>query len=324
MDRDILYLSRRDVEQVNLPMTSILEAVESVFREKGLGRVEMPPKIGVHPTPVAFLHAMPGLVASAKAVGVKWVSNFGDNPSRGLPTISGLLILNDPDHGFPISVMDCTWITAKRTGAASAIAARHLARRDAEGLAILGCGVQGRSHLEAMLAAFPRLRHIAAYDQRPEALERFVEHARSVHGVEVRRAGTCEVAVRDADIVVTATEILKQPRAVIRAEWIKPGAFCMPIDFDAQFTPEAMRAMDLLYTDDLAQMEHYRTMGYFRDTPTVHGDLGDVVVGRKPSRQHATQRTMAIHLGLAIEDMVTAVQVYDRAQRLGLGTRLSL
>jgi ornithine cyclodeaminase/alanine dehydrogenase len=324
VNSSVLYLSRRDVEEVNVPMTSVLEAVEEVLREKALGRIEMPPKIGIHPTPTAFLHAMPAWVASARAVGMKWVSNFGDNPTRGRPTISGLLILNDPEHGFPIAVMDCTWITAKRTGAASAVAARYLARPDAESLTIIGCGVQGRSHLEAMLTALPRLKNISAYDQRPEALERYVEEARGVLGVDVRRAASCEVAVRDADIIVSATEILKRPRPVIRAEWIKPGAFCMPIDFDSQFTPEAIRTMDLLYTDDIEQMEHYRTMGYFRETPRVHGDLGDVVVGRKPSRQDPTQRTMAIHLGLAIEDMVTAVQVYERAQGLGLGTRLPL
>lgn len=320
----VLYLSRRDVEHVNLPMPAILEVVEGVFRDKGLGSVEMPPKIGVHPTPDAFLHAMPAWVASARAVGIKWVSNFGENPKRGLPTISGLLILNDADHGFPVAVMDCTWITAKRTGAASAVAAKYLARRDAESLAILGCGVQGRSHLEAMLVAFPGLRTFTAYDQRPEALDRFADEARALFGTEVRRCGTCEAAVRNADIVVSATEILKRPRPVIRPEWIKPGAFCMPIDFDAQFTPDAIRTMDLLYTDDVAQMEHYRAMGYFRETPRAHGDLGDVVVGRKPSRENTTQRTMAMHLGLAIEDMVTAVQVYERARSLGVGTRLPL
>jgi ornithine cyclodeaminase/alanine dehydrogenase-like protein (mu-crystallin family) len=175
-----------------------------------------------------------------------------------------------------------------------------------------------------MLVALPGLRHIVAYDQRLEALERYVDEARTVLGVAVRPAPSCEVAVRDADIIVSATEILKRPRPVIRAEWIKPGTFCMPIDFDSQFTPEAIRTMDILYTDDIAQMEHYRTMGYFQETPRVHGDLGDVVVGRKPSRQDPTQRIMAMHLGLAIEDMVTAVRVYERAQRLGLGTRLLL
>ncbi len=161
----MLYLSRGDVQRVNLPMTVILDAVEGVFREKGLGQVEMPPKIGVHPTNAAFLHAMPGLVPSAGAVGMKWVSNFGENPSRGLSTISGLLVLNDPETGFPIAVMDCTWITAQRTGAASAVAAKYLAKQDAECLTIIGCGVQGRSHLEAMLAAFPGLE--AGYRLRP-------------------------------------------------------------------------------------------------------------------------------------------------------------
>jgi ornithine cyclodeaminase/alanine dehydrogenase-like protein (mu-crystallin family) len=321
----VLYLSRRDVEQVHLPMSAILEAVEGVFREKGLGKVEMPPKIGIHPTQASFLHAMPALVASEGAVGIKWVSNFGENSLRGLPTISGLLILNDPDTGFPTAIMDCTWITAKRTGAASAVAAKYLARRDAECLAIIGCGVQGRSHVEAMLAAFPGLRQITAYDLRPDAVERYVADVAGVHSARVRGVPTCEAAVRDADIIVSATEILRQPAPIIRPEWIKPGAFCMPIDFDAQFTPEAIHAMDLVYTDDVPQMDHYRAMGYFRSsTPPVQGDLADVVVGRKPARQDPTQRTMAMHLGLAIEDMVTAILVYARAKDLGLGTRLPL
>jgi len=320
----MLYLSRGDVERVSLPMTVILDAVERVFREKGLGKVEMPPKIGVHPTQAAFLHAMPGLVPSAGAVGMKWVSNFGENPSRGLSTISGLLVLNDPETGFPLAVMDCTWITAQRTGAASAVAAKYLARQDAECLTIIGCGVQGRSHLEAMLAAFPGLRQVTAYDRRTDALDRYIAEAQTAHHVQVCRAPTCETAVRDADIIVSATEILREPTPVIRAEWIKPGAFCMPIDFDAQFTPEAIHAMDLLYTDDVAQMEHYRTMGYFHTSPPVHGDLGEVVAGTKPARRSSTQRTMAIHLGLAIEDMVTAIHVYERATSLGLGARLPL
>jgi len=114
--------------------------------------------------------------------------------------------------------------------------------------------------------------------------------------------------VREADIIVTATEIRKHPAPSIRPEWIKPGAFCMPVDFDAQFTPEAIRAMDLFYTDDAAQMEFYRSAGYFQATPKVQGDLGEVVAARKPGRGGSTQRTMAMHLGLAIEDVVTAVR----------------
>jgi ornithine cyclodeaminase/alanine dehydrogenase len=324
MARELLYLSRTDIERINLPMAEIISAVEEVIREKGEGRVEMPPKIGVHPAPDDFLHAMPALVASERTAGIKWVGNFLRNSSRGMPTISGLLILNDSETGLPVAIMDCTWITAKRTGAASAVAAKYLARSDAKILAVVGCGVQGRSHVAAMLAQFPGIIRVEAYDRRPENLQRFQEEMQVSHGVRVVAAPSCEDAVRHGDIIVTASEILKQPRPVIRPEWIRPGAFCMPVDFDSLFTPKAIRAMDLFYTDDEAQMAYYRTMGYFAMTPRAQGDLGEVVTGKKPGRTDPEQRTMAMHLGLAIEDLVTAVRIHAQAVALGMGARLPL
>jgi ornithine cyclodeaminase/alanine dehydrogenase len=319
-----LYLSRADVEKVGLPMPEIIAAVEAVFREKGEGRVEMPAKIGIHPAPDDFLHAMPAYVASPRTAGIKWVGNFLKNPVRGLPTISGLLVLNDPESGLPIAVMDCTWITAKRTGAASAVAAKYLARGEAEVLAVIGCGVQGRSHTEAMLVQFPRIRRVVAFDNTTANLTRYRQEMQALHRVSVVSASGTESAVREADIIVTATEIRKHPAPSIRPDWIKPGAFCMPVDFDSQFTPEAIRAMDLFYTDDMAQMEFYRSAGYFQTTPKVQGDLGEVVSGGKPGRERSTQRTMAMHLGLAIEDVVTAIRIYDRAVAQGIGLRLPL
>ncbi|MBI4737513.1 MAG: ornithine cyclodeaminase family protein [candidate division NC10 bacterium] len=324
MGSEVLYLSRADVEKVGLPMAEVITAVEAVFREKGEGRVEMPSKIGIHPAPDDFLHAMPAYVASPRAAGIKWVGNFLQNRARGLPTISGLVLLNDPDTGLPMAIMDCTWITAKRTGAASAVAGKYLANRDAASLTIIGCGVQGRSHLEAMLVQFPNVRLVNAYDRVRANSERFVREMQAIHRVHLVAAAGYEAAVRDADILVTAAEILKHPTPVIRPEWIKPGAFCMAVDFDSQFTPEATGAMDLVYTDDVAQMEYYRTQGYFRATPAVQGDLGEVVAGRKPGRTKPEQRTMAMHLGLAIEDVVTAVRIYERAVGQGNGTRLLL
>ncbi len=324
MAPELLYLSRADVEKVGLPMPEIIAAVEAVFREKGRGRVEMPAKIGIHPAPDDFLHAMPAYVASPRTAGIKWVGNFLKNPARGLPTISGLLVLNDPESGLPIAVMDCTWITAKRTGAASAVAAKYLARGEAEVLAVIGCGVQGRSHTEAMLVQFPRIRRVVAFDNTTANLTRYRQEMQTLHRVSVVSASGTESAVREADIIVTATEIRKHPAPSIRPDWIKPGAFCMPVDFDSQFTPEAIRGMDLFYTDDMAQMEFYRSAGYFQTTPKVQGDLGEVVSGRRPGRERSTQRTMAMHLGLAIEDVVTAIRIYDRAVAQGIGLRLPL
>ena len=115
----LLYLSRADVEALALPMKRVIDAVESAFREKGEGTVEMPPKPGIHPSRDAFIHAMPALLKEMGAGGLKWVSGFPENKDRGLPYIAGLFVLNDMRTGFPLAVMDCTWITGARTGAAS-------------------------------------------------------------------------------------------------------------------------------------------------------------------------------------------------------------
>jgi len=112
-------------------MRAIIDALDRMFREKGQGKVEMPPKPGIHTRPDAFIHAMPAYIPSVKAAGMKWVSGYPENPKKGLPYISGLLILNDPETGIPTSVMDCTWITAMRTGAATAISAKYLAGKRA-------------------------------------------------------------------------------------------------------------------------------------------------------------------------------------------------
>src|SRR5512140_1055963 len=115
----ILYLSQADVAAVSLDMPTIIEKLELAFKEKGEGRVEMPPKPGIHTQPDAFIHAMPAYIPAFQSAGIKWVSGYPANFKRGLPYISGLLILNDAENGLPYAVMDCTWITAYRTGAAS-------------------------------------------------------------------------------------------------------------------------------------------------------------------------------------------------------------
>ncbi len=130
--QQMLYLSAADVASVGLDPRTIIGLLESAFREKGHGRVEMPPKPGIHTRPDAFIHAMPAYIPAMRAAGVKWVSGYPENRAAGLPYISGLIVLNDVDTGLPSAVMDCTWITAYRTAAASALSARYLARPESE------------------------------------------------------------------------------------------------------------------------------------------------------------------------------------------------
>lgn len=190
----LLYLSRQDVEAVGLTMAEVIEAVESMFHEKGEGRVEMPPKPGIHTQPDAFIHAMPAYIPAFHSAGIKWVSGYPGNQQKGLPYITGLLILNDPETGIPLSVMDCTWITAMRTGAASAVAAKYLARPDAQTLGVLGCGVQGRSNLQALREVLP-LRRVYAYDTHADTLKRYVREMAERFGLEVIGAVLRQIAI---------------------------------------------------------------------------------------------------------------------------------
>jgi len=323
MTGDLLYLSRADVEAVGLAMPDIVSALEEMFREKGEGRVEMPPKPGIHPKPDAFVHAMPAWIPALGAAGMKWVAGFPENMAKGLPYITGLLVLNDPETGFPISVMDCTWITAKRTGAATAVAAKHLARADSTTAGILACGVQGRSNLEALACCFP-LARVKAYDVVSAAAERYAREMSAVLDLEIEVVGTPREAVDGLDLVVTSGPILKDPTPTIDAGWLAPGSFASAVDFDSYFTGAALRAVDRLVTDDAPQMEYYRSIGYFADTPEADAELGDVVCGKRPGRVRDDEVTLAMNLGIALDDMATAIRIYTSAVERGIGTRLPL
>jgi ornithine cyclodeaminase/alanine dehydrogenase len=324
-DQLLLYLSRADVESAGVTMAEMIEAVEAGFREHGEGRVEMPPKPGVHPRADSFLHAMPAWIPALHSVGVKWVSGYPENQARGEPYIMGLLILNDEATGRPLAVMDCTWITAQRTGAATAVAAKYLARAGADTVGICGCGVQGRSNLEALAVLFP-LRRVRAYDTAPEVAERFVERGtwNVERGEEMAAVGSAREAVEGADIVVTAGPILLQPHASIKAGWLAEGAFASLVDYDSYWDRAALGEVDKFCTDDVPQLEHYRRMGYFQGIPPLYATVGELVAGKKPGRETERERTMTCNLGLALDDMATAPLVYRRAVEKGIGTWLEL
>lgn len=317
------YLSRADVEKTGLSMPEVIAAVEKAFAEKGKGKVEMPPKPGIHPRADAFIHAMPAYIPALEAAGVKWVAGYPQNQLKGLPYISGLLILNDPQTGFPTAVMDCTWITAKRTGAATAVAAKYLARRECSSVGIVACGVQGRSNLEALACLFP-LQRVKAFDLRPEISRRFAREMGTQLQIEIEPVSAVAQAVQGMDIVVTSGPILKDPQPVIEPHWLSEGAFASLVDFDSYWQGPALRQADKLATDDLAQMAYYRREGYFRDTPEPYADLGEIVTGKKPGRQSPRERTIAINLGLALGDMATAVLIYRKALAQGIGADLPL
>lgn len=319
----LLYLSRADVEAVGVTMPEIIDALAVAFHEHGLGHAEMPPKPGVHSQPDAFIHAMPAYIPALHAIGMKWVSGYPSNQAKGLPYISGLLILNDDETGMPLAVMDCTWITGMRTGAATGLAARYLARPESSTVGILGCGVQGRTNLEALQALFP-VKQVLAYDAKPESAVHYAQEMREQLGVEVTVVTNPRDAVSGMDMVVTAGPILRTPHATIKAGWLEPGAFASLVDYDSYWDGAALQEVDKFCTDDIPQLEYYREHGYFQSIPPIYASLGELVTGQKPGRQSVSERTIGCNLGLALDDMATAPIIYRRARERGMGTWLEL
>ena len=326
MEMKMLYLSQDDVKNTGLTMAEIIEAVEKGFVEMGNGRVEMPPKPGIHPGQGGdnFIHAMPAFIPEMDAAGVKWVSGYPVNQEKGLPYINGLLILNDPETGMPLSVMDCAWITAMRTAAASAVSAKYLARPESSTIGILACGVQGHTNLEAMNVLFP-LKKVMAFDPSAENAQALAKYGRETLGLDVEIVEDPKLAVTGCDIVVTSGPILKVPHATIKSGWLDEGAFVSCVDFDSFFSRNALAEAAKWTTDNLAQYNHYKdNVGFFTDCPEVYAELGELVTGKKKGRENDTEKTFAANLGLAMEDMAVAPILYRKAVEKNIGTWLPL
>jgi ornithine cyclodeaminase/alanine dehydrogenase-like protein (mu-crystallin family) len=195
----ILYLSRKDVDSLGISIEDIIARLERMFSQKVNGRMEMPPKPAIHTNGDAFLHAMPAYIPEFDSAGVKWVGGYPENHKRGLPYITGLLVLNDTLTGVPFAVMDCVWIMAIRTAAATALAAKYLALQKSETLAILGCGVQGRANLEALSHIF-HLSKVNVYDISKKTARQCQFEMSPRLQLDIEIAETPRKAVEGADI----------------------------------------------------------------------------------------------------------------------------
>ena len=321
--KKLLYLSRNDVESLNLSISQILSALENMFLEKAAGKVEMPPKPAIHTQKDAFLHAMPAYISGINSAGMKWVGGYPENYKKNLPYITGLLVLNDVETGVPYAVMDCTWITAIRTAAATALTARFLAHPDAKTAAILGCGVQGRYNLDTLNEVFS-LSKVKIFDISEKISNSYQNDMSQKHGLDIRVAKSPKEAVADADIIVTAGPFLTDPKPVIELSWIKPGALVCPLDLDSYVQPEVFLNAAFLCTDDLGQYRHFKKSGLFKTLPDQIPELAQVVAGKITGRENPGDIISAINIGIALEDMAVAPLIYEKACQQNKGVWLDL
>lgn len=323
--KEILYITRSEIESMAYTPREILELVRLSLSEHGHKRYEMPAKIGLHPIRDTLMHAMPAFVPRANACGIKWAYCFPDNYKYGLSQTSGLIILNDTQTGWPIAIMDAIWITAKRTPTVTALAVEKLARKDSAEVGILGCGVQGREHIPALATVMPKLKKVKLFDKFPHMTEKLVKDCAGQYPFEVVPARNIEDLVRHSDVVVTATAILQKPNPLIKDEWIKPGAFLAPIDFDSVFEWKTMERADKFLVDSLDEMNYFMSVGYLANgLPELHAEIGEVVAGLKSGRENDSELIMDMNIGMGVEDMVVAADVLKRALAGNLGRKLPL
>lgn len=315
------------MESLQISMKEVLEALDNGFRLRGLGKTEMPPKPGIHPRPDCFIHAMPAYVQELDAAGLKWVSGFPPNPAKGFPYISGLLILNDAQTGIPIAVMDCAWITAMRTGASVGISAKYLARTDSSTVGIIGCGVQAKSSLTALVETMDKLSDVHCCDILPEATETFIdEMGAKFSRLAFKACSSPAEMMEGADVVVSAIPIVVEPKPPLKAGMLGQGGLAVSLDYDSAWSSAAMKECEKFVCDDRGQLLSTKEHGvYFKGIPgQIHADLGELAAGIKPGRESQRERIFSLNMGIAVDDIVTADLLYKRAIERGVGTKLAL
>lgn len=302
----LLYLDRATVRGLLPTVEEQVDRLAAVYRAMAQDRVENPPKLGVHPRPSAFLHAMPAYLADEDVTAVKWVGAYPANPARGLPYVSGLILLNDSETGLPTAVMDAAEITAARTAAASGVSVRHLAHPGWRRAAILGFGEQGREHAKVLRALNPDVA-IAVYGG-PRLTG-------PVDGVEV--TPDARTAVDGADVVITAGPMSPDPERRLDPDWLSGRCLVVPVDFSAYVGADVVTEADDLVTDDVEQFDHYRTLGHFQGWPEPSRSLGQAL-GSPPTGD----LRVSCSLGVGAVDAAIGAAVLERARREGLGVSL--
>jgi len=326
----VLFLSRKDVESV-LTMDDAIAAVERAFKEHGSGTVNMPLRTVIRVEKNnGSVNFMPAYIETMGAIGIKVVSAYPDNPERyQLPTILGVVLLTDARNGDLLAIMDGAFLTAVRTGAASGVATKYSARKDAGEVGIIGTGVQGRTQIIAV-SKVRRIEKVKAYDVVGDRCKSFCKEISKELGVQATPVDSAEKAVRGSGIVVTSSTS-KTP--VLVGDWLEEGTHVNAIGShtpDArELDAEAIKRAKVIVDSREAALKEAGDLiipisqGLIKPDH-IYAELGEIVTGKKAGRQSERDITIFKSQGLAIQDVSTASKVYEIALKKGVGTSLSL
>ena len=319
-----LLLQRSDVAEL-LSLEECIDAVEKIFRLQGEGKVPVPAILGVKARN-GGLHVKAGLLPGEKSyVVVKLNTNFPDNGARfALPTIQGVIVLYDAENGCPLAVLDSIDVTIKRTAAASAVAAKYLARKNSSVGVVCGCGQQGRAQLRAIHSVLP-LKKVYAFDLNERAAQDLARELASELRLEIEPVCDPWRAIKTSDICVTCTTACE---FFVHKEDVSPGTFIAAVGADDEHKQEidpALMASAKVVADSLEQacaigdLHHAISAGLMRKE-NVYAELSKIVAGRKAGRTSDDEIIIFDSTGVAIEDAITAAVVYEKARAAGIGS----
>jgi ornithine cyclodeaminase/alanine dehydrogenase-like protein (mu-crystallin family) len=323
-----LVLNRQEVVRL-LGMAECIEAVEQILRLHAAGASIPPAVLGVHVADGGFHLKTAGLAGDTRLFAAKINANFPHNPDRhGLPTIQGVIVLFDTQNGRLLAVLDSIEITSRRTAAATAVAAKHLARPDAGVLTVCGCGEQGRSQLRG-LALVRQLDTVFAFDLSAERAERYASEMTAELGIEVRPTRDLPAATRRSDICVTCTTARSY---IISKDQIPAGCFVAGIGADnpeKQELDPALLASNTVVADNVEQCAtigdlHHAIDAGLMSRADVHAELAEIVAGHQPGRRSAEEIIVFDSTGTALQDVAAAQLVYQRALAGGVGLPVDL
>lgn len=315
-----LYLSSADVSALALTPQDTAQAVEDAYRALAESGAASVPKSGFDVTASTFFHAMPARYDRKGAVGIKWIGT-ALNAAHGLPHINAIIVLNDIETAVIRAVMDGTVITALRPAAVSLVAARRLARRDSHRISFYPCGVQALAHLDAFAAEFP-LKHVTCFSRSTSKAEAFAIKARE-RGFSASVATDARTAIEHQDIIVSSAPRAVDLVKILDPSWLSPGAFVTGVDLARSWQCRDLHELELLATDNHAQSREATATGIISWAGEYDAELSELVSGSHPGRTSPKQRAFFIHPGLGLGDVAMASLIFERAQKLGIGTRLA-
>ncbi|MCI8466139.1 MAG: ornithine cyclodeaminase family protein [Lachnospiraceae bacterium] len=324
--REVLYLTQSDVRAVGLTMKDYIDLMEEAHRDKGNGAVVMPPKLTVEPNENLFMLGMGCAINRTGAAGIKWLSGCATNRDKGLPRFTGFVILNDLETGAPVCIMDATYLTAMRTAAVSGLALRYLANQDSQVVGVYGCGMEGRSNLEAAICECPGIRQVYAWAPRRESVDLYVEEmSRKFPGVQIEACEDPKQVMREADIFLGSSPVTHGDEfRLIRADWLKPGLTAVPVNTESHFYHEAVEEFDKIYIDDTAMYELCRERGHYQTLKETPPELSDLLIGRASGREKKEERIITFTEGIGLNDVACGEKIFRLAMERKIGTMLPL